>query len=42
MVATSGDWSLQYAGFVMRSYILALQQAGEFDVLEVFLRNHFS
>ncbi|GAA4042909.1 LuxR family transcriptional regulator [Arthrobacter methylotrophus] len=42
MVASSGDWSLQYAGFVMRTYILALQQAGEFAVLETFLRNHVS
>lgn len=42
MVATSGDWGLQYAGFVMRAYILALQQAGEFDVLESFLRKHVS
>ncbi|MFH5880431.1 LuxR C-terminal-related transcriptional regulator [Arthrobacter sp. NA-172] len=42
MVAESGDWSLQYAGFVMRSYILALQHAGEFGVLEAFLRNHIS
>lgn len=42
MVATNGDWSLQYAGFVMRCYILALQQAGEFDVLDAFLRNHVS
>ncbi|MDQ0029228.1 LuxR C-terminal-related transcriptional regulator [Arthrobacter bambusae] len=42
MVATSGDWSLQYAGMVMRRYILALQQAGEFGVLETYLKNHVS
>ncbi|WP_423184044.1 LuxR C-terminal-related transcriptional regulator [Arthrobacter sp. NyZ413] len=42
MVTTSGDWSLQYSGFVMRSYVSALQQAGELDVLDSFLKNHIS
>ncbi|GAB3563758.1 LuxR C-terminal-related transcriptional regulator [Arthrobacter alkaliphilus] len=42
MVLTNGDWSLQYAGMVMRRYILALQQAGELGVLDTFLKNHIS
>ncbi len=40
IVAASGDWRLEYAEFVMRRYMLALHQAGEFDVLEHYLKNH--
>ncbi|MEZ2389771.1 LuxR C-terminal-related transcriptional regulator [bacterium RCC_150] len=42
MLDANADWNLQYAGFVMRRYILALQLAGEFDVLDSFLSNHVS
>ncbi|MFE8887046.1 LuxR C-terminal-related transcriptional regulator [Pseudarthrobacter enclensis] len=39
---TAGHWGLQHNGFFQRRYILALMHAGEFTVLEEYLRNHVS
>lgn len=38
----AGHWGLQYSAFFMRRYILALLHAGEFSVLEEYLRKHIS
>jgi len=38
----AGHWGLQHTGFFMRRYILALLHAGEFAVLEEYLRDHVS
>lgn len=38
----AGYWGLQHTGFFMRRYILGLLHAGEFTVLEEYLKNHVS
>ncbi|MCT9624948.1 LuxR family transcriptional regulator [Pseudarthrobacter equi] len=38
----AGHWGLQYSGFFKRRYLLALTHAGEFRVLEEYLRSHVS